>query len=155
MPVDEVAAFYEVQVKSGLLPEEAAARLAEHGENAIRERPPRPKWRMLLDQFNDFMILILIAAAIVSGAIGEPKDAIAIVVIVILNAIIGFIQEIRAERALAALKQMTASHAAVLRGGERMTLSASDIVPGDIVVFEAGNIVPADLRLLETAQPQN
>ena len=152
MHPEEMAAALDVAPAAGLDAEEAASRLGLHGENQIRERPPRPKWRMFLDQFNDFMILILIAAALVSGVVGEPQDAIAIVVIVILNAIIGFVQEIRAERALAALKKMTASHAIVLRNGERVQLPASQIVPGDVVLFEAGNIVPADLRLIETAQ---
>ncbi|RJX31765.1 MAG: calcium-translocating P-type ATPase, PMCA-type [Oxalobacter sp.] len=149
---EELGAAFRVNAAAGLASEEAEARLEFHGENLIRERPPRPMWLMFLGQFNDFMILILIAAAIISGIVGEPKDAIAIVVIVVLNAIIGFVQEIRAERALAALKKMAASSAIVLRDGERIHVTASQIVPGDVVLFEAGNVVPADLRLIETAQ---
>ena len=142
----------DVNVKVGLAPDDVARRREEHGENAIRERPPRSKWRMLLEQFNDFMIMILIVAAVVSGIVGDLKDALAIVVIVLLNAVIGMVQEIRAENALAALKKMAATGAMVLRDGERVQLAASELVPGDVVLLEAGNVVPADLRLIETAQ---
>lgn len=149
---DHLSERLEVNLKAGLSAEEVARRQDEHGENAIRELPPRPMWRMLLDQFNDFMILILMAAAVVSGIVGDIKDALAIVVIVLLNAVIGFIQERRAENALAALKKMAAISATVLRDGERKQLSATELVPGDVVLLEAGNVVPADLRLIETAQ---
>ena len=107
---------------------------------------------MFLDQFRDFMILVLIAAAIISGIIGEPSDTIAIIVIVILNAVIGFIQEYRAEKAMAALKKMAAPSATVIRNGMPETISASQLVPGDFVMLEAGKIVPADMRLVEAAQ---
>ncbi len=142
----------DVDAAQGLSAAESAERLVAHGENVIRERPPRSVWRMFLEQFNDFMILILIVAAVISGIVGSPKDAIAIVVIVVLNAVIGFVQEIRAEQAMAALKKMAASSATVMRGGERMPLPASELVPGDIVLLEAGNVVPADLRLIDVAQ---
>ena len=148
----ELAQHLDVNPDAGLTQDEAARRLALHGENAIRERPPRPQWRMFLDQFNDFMILVLLVAAIVSGIVGEAKDTLAIIIIVVLNAVIGFVQEIRAERALAALKKMSASSALVLRGGERATLAATELVPGDVVLLEAGNVIPADLRLTESAQ---
>ncbi len=107
---------------------------------------------MLLDQFADFMILVLLAAAVISGIVGDVKDTLAIVVIVVLNAVIGFVQEFRAERAMAALKQMAAGNARVVRGGETLTVPATELVPGDVVLLEAGNVVPADLRLVETAQ---
>jgi P-type Ca2+ transporter type 2C len=98
------------------------------------------------------MILILIAAAVVSGIVGDFKDTIVIAAIVVLNGLIGFIQEFRAERALEALQQMAAPAANVLRNGHYATIAAADVVPGDIIVLEAGGIVPADLRLLEAAQ---
>ena len=148
----DVAASLNVDSGKGLTHEESASRLAHHGKNAIREKPPRAPWRMFADQFADFMILILIAAAVISGLIGDLKDTIVIVVIVLLNAVIGFVQELRAERAMAELKKMAATSAQVLRSGQRLLLPATDIVPGDIVLLEAGNIVPADLRLIETAQ---
>ncbi|GMU50162.1 MAG: carbonate dehydratase [Candidatus Desulfobacillus denitrificans] len=136
----------------GLTSAEAAARLARHGPNALPEGRSRSVARMLLDQFSDFMILVLIAAAVVSGIVGEPSDTIAIVVIVLLNAVIGFTQEWRAERAMAALRMMAAPSARVRRDGAVMTLPADGLVPGDVVLLEAGNVVPADLRLTEAAQ---
>ena len=136
----------------GLTSAEAAARLARHGPNALPEGRSRSVARMLLDQFSDFMILVLIAAAVVSGIVGEPSDTIAIIVIVLLNAVIGFVQEWRAERAMAALRLMAAPSARVRRDGAVATLPADGLVPGDVVLLEAGNVVPADLRLLEAAQ---
>jgi Ca2+-transporting ATPase len=106
---------------------------------------------MFLDQFTDFMILVLLVAAVISGLIGEAKDTIAIVVIVVLNAVIGFIQEYRAERAMEALKAMAAPTATAMRDGGITAIPASALVPGDVVRIEAGDIVPADLRLLDAA----
>lgn len=142
----------KVESGAGLSPQEAAHRLTRHGPNAIREKPPRPLWRMFADQFSDFMILILLAAAVVSGLVGDLKDTLAIVVIVLLNAVIGFVQELRAQRAIASLRKMAATGAMVLRAGERVPIAAAELVPGDVVLLEAGNVVPADLRLIEAAQ---
>lgn len=105
---------------------------------------------MLLDQFTDFMIVVLLVAAVISGFIGEVVDTIAILVIVLMNGAIGFIQEYRAERAMAALKQLAAAHARVLRDGAMTEVPAAGLVPGDVVVLEAGNVIPADLRLFES-----
>jgi len=138
----------------GVKSREAAQRLARHGRNELSEGRRRPPWRILLDQFADFMIVVLIAAAVVSGVIGEPQDTIAIIAILVLNAVIGFIQEYRAERAMAALKRIAAPGASVLRAGRRVTLAAHELVPGDVVALEAGNIVPADLRLTEAVRLQ-
>jgi len=136
----------------GLNTSEAARRLAEHGPNAIPEGRQRSLLMMLLGQFADFMIIVLLAAALISGFIGEPQDTIAILVIVLFNAIIGTVQEFRAERAVAALRQMAAPDAQVLRDGNGVTLSAAELVPGDVVLLDAGNIVPADLRVLESEE---
>jgi Ca2+-transporting ATPase len=136
----------------GLSSAEAKERFARYGPNALPEGARRSALRMLVDQFADFMILVLIAAAVISGIVGEPSDTVAIVVIVLLNAVIGFVQEWRAERAMAALRLMAAPTARVRRDGALATLPADEVVPGDVVLLEAGNVVPADLRLIETAQ---
>jgi len=136
-------------VAAGLSGAEAARRLGHHGRNEIREQARRGPWRMFAAQFADFMILLLIAAALISGVIGEPADALAILAIVILNGIIGFIQEYRAEQALRALRQLAARKAAVRREGRIATVAADELVPGDVVLLEAGVVVPADLRLIE------
>jgi Ca2+-transporting ATPase len=130
---------------------EAQERLAAVGPNEITEGKRRTPLRMFVDQFTDFMILVLLVAAIISGLIGEAIDTIAIVVIVVLNAVIGFIQEYRADRAMEALKAMAAPTATALRDGAMAPVPASTLVPGDVVWIEAGNIVPADLRLLDSA----
>ncbi|HEY0846941.1 MAG TPA: calcium-translocating P-type ATPase, PMCA-type [Noviherbaspirillum sp.] len=152
LPPETIADRLNVDARQGLSHGEAARRLEQHGANAIREKPPRSPWRMFLDQFMDFMILVLIAAAVISGILGDLKDTIAIAVIVVLNAVIGFVQEMRAERAMAALKKMAATSATVIRNGQHQLVPAPDIVPGDIVLLEAGNAVPADLRLIEAIQ---
>jgi len=147
--VEDAARDLGTDVHRGLAPAEAARRLAEHGPNAIVEGRRRGWPRMLLDQFTDLMILILLAAAVISGFIGDVVDTVVILAIVALNAIVGFVQEFRAERAITALKQMAAPSARVVRGGQTFTVAASALVPGDVVLLEAGNIVPADLRLVE------
>jgi Ca2+-transporting ATPase len=148
----ELAQEHGVDPALGLDEAEAALRVLRHGPNEIAGGPQRTPLSLLIAQFKDFMILVLIGAAIVSGVIGDLIDTLAIVVIVLLNALIGFVQAWRADRALAALQQLAAARATVLRGGERQVLPASQLVPGDIVLLEAGNQVPADLRLIELAQ---
>ncbi len=136
----------------GLSSDEAGKRLEEYGHNELEEKKKKTPFMMFLDQFKDFMIMILIAAAIVSGFIGELFDTLAIIVIVIINAVIGFIQEYRAEKAMEALKKMAAPAALALRDAKPVNIPASDLVPGDVVLLEAGRIVPADIRLTESAQ---
>ena len=138
-------------VRGGLSSNEAQRRFAEYGPNELEEKKKKTVFMMFLDQFKDFMILVLIGAAIIAGMIGELSDTIAIVVIVVLNAIIGFIQEYRAEKAMEALKKMAGSSATILREGTLTTIPAGEIVPGDIVILEAGGIVPADMRIIESA----
>ncbi|MBI4683584.1 MAG: cation-translocating P-type ATPase [Nitrospirae bacterium] len=136
----------------GVSSEEARKRILEYGPNELKVKKKKTPFMMFLDQFKDFMILVLIAAAIISGIVGDPEDTIAIIVIVLLNAVIGFVQEYRAEKAMAALKKMAAHTALVLRSGEHTNIPASELVPGDVVLLEAGKVVPADMRLTETAQ---
>src|SRR5450759_1572603 len=152
LTIDEVAQRLETSPESGLSSADAAKRLAHFGANELKEKRARSPWRMLLDQFTDFMIIVLIVAAIISGFVGDVEDTVVIIVIVILNAVIGFVQEYRAERAMAALKQMAAASARIQRDGRIETVSAAELVPGDMVLLEAGNVVPADLRLVEVVR---
>jgi Ca2+-transporting ATPase len=122
---------------------------AESGWNLLVEKKKKPAWMLFLHQFNDFMILVLIAAAIISGIAGDLTDTIIILIIVLLNAIMGFVQEYRAEKAMDALSQLATPQATVIRNRKPEILSSKEIVPGDIVVLEAGNLVPADIRLME------
>ncbi|MCW8830331.1 MAG: cation-translocating P-type ATPase [Gammaproteobacteria bacterium] len=150
---DEVLQYLESSA-TGLTSSEAKKRLAEHGQNVIPEKQQRSLLAILLGQFADFMIMVLLAAALISGFVGEPQDTIAILVIVLLNAIIGAVQEFRAERAVAALREMAAPEAHVYRDDQVVTLVSAELVPGDVVVLEAGSVVPADLRLLEVEEMQ-
>lgn len=150
MKAEDACAFLEVAPANGLTSAEVVRRQQKFGPNEIIEMAGRPWWRILLDQFTDFMIIVLIVAAIISGVVGEPADAIAIIVIIILNALIGFAQEFRAERAVAALKRMVKTMVRVRRNQTTHLLVAAELVPGDIVLLEAGNMVAADIRLLET-----
>ncbi|BCV23801.1 cation-translocating P-type ATPase [Gelria sp. Kuro-4] len=135
----------------GLTPQEAAARLERYGPNELGGKEGEPLWRKLLAQFQDYLVIILLAAGAVSFAVGERTDAALILLIVVLNAVLGVIQEGRAERALQALKQLAAPQARVLRGGRVFEVPAATIVPGDVVLLEAGSVVPCDLRLTRTA----
>ncbi|ART54902.1 ATPase [Acidovorax carolinensis] len=150
----ELAATYRVNPHTGLLDDEAAQRAHQHGANELQDHARRGPLALLADQFKDFMVLVLLGAAVISGVIGDLTDTLVILVIVVLNAIIGFVQAWRADQAMAALRQLSAAHATVLRGGEVQVVPASVLVPGDIVLLEAGNQIPADLRLIEIAQLQ-
>jgi P-type Ca2+ transporter type 2C len=135
--------------EAGLTSEQAVERLAQYGSNQLTEAL-RPSFLLMLwDQFNNFIVMLLIAASIVSALLGEWIDASAIMAIVVLNAILGIIQERRAENALAALKKLAAPEAHGRRDGFRTTIPSGNLVPGDIVYLEAGNYIPADVRLLE------
>jgi len=152
LEVNEAEDRLESDTTRGLEEAEAAARLARHGPNAIREAPPRHWSQMLLAQFKDFMILVLLAAAVLAGLTGDVEDVVVILAIVLLNAVIGFVQEYRAEAAIHALRRMAAPLAVVRRGGAVRSVAGSDVVPGDVVLLEAGAVVPADLRLFESAE---
>ncbi len=148
--IDEVAAQLETRLDAGLSTAEAQARLAEHGPNELREKPPTPFWKLVLEQLNSFVVILLIVAAIISALLGDTIEAVVILAIVVLNAVLGVVQESRAEKALAALKKMAAPEAETIRDGHRVRVSSRELVPGDVVLIEAGNYVPADLRLIES-----
>ena len=148
--VESLVESFETDVIRGLSSAEAKARLTQIGGNELREQP-RPGFLALLwDQFNNYLVIVLIVAAIVSLALGEYVDSLAIMIIVVLNAVIGVIQESKAEQALEALQKMSAPRAEVIRDGEIAIVPGREVVPGDIVILEAGNYVPADLRLVES-----
>jgi len=138
-------------LQNGLNSAEAARRLAEHGPNELVERGHRSPWAILLEQFTGIMVVILMISAVVSIILGETFDALVIMIIVVLNAILGFTQEYQAEQAMAALKRMAVPHVRVRRDGHLQEVTARELVPGDIIQLETGNTVPADARLLETA----
>lgn len=135
----------------GLGSEEAAGRLGHYGPNALQEKPARSLLSMFTGQLKEILVLILIAAAAISVFIGEWEDSIVIIIIVILNAVIGVLQENKAENALKALRDMTKPSAKVVRDGRVLQISAEDLVPGDLLLLDAGDSVPADLRLIEAA----
>lgn len=146
---EEIVDRLQTHFERGLTQAEAQQRLELVGLNALQEAPPTSFWQMLLDQFNNFVVIMLIVASLISAVLGDWIESAAIIAIVILNATLGVIQERRAEQALAALRKLAAPEAHVLRDGTRQVVPATQLVPGDIVLLEAGNYVPADLRLLE------
>ncbi len=150
LSLDETANRLGTHLENGLSAEEVEKRIRERGHNELTERPRPGFLSMLLAQFNNFLVIILIIAALVSLFLGEYVDAIAIMVIVVINAIVGVIQELKAEQSLAALKKMAAPNAQIIRDGRRQSIPSRELVPGDIVFIEAGNYVPADLRLVES-----
>lgn len=147
---EEAAAENKVHPSQGLSSDEVRDRLEQGGYNELSEKKGVPLITLFLNQFKDFMVLVLMAATLVSGLLGEYLDAITIVAIIVMNGILGFIQEFRAERSLRALKELSAPSAKVLRSGTIQQISARDLVQGDIVLLESGDRVPADVRFLET-----
>ena len=133
----------------GLSDAEVAERRAKFGLNELKEKPKAPFWKLVLQQLNNFIVILLIVASVVSAILGDWVEAGVIMLIVVLNAILGVVQESRAEEALAALKKMAAPECQVLRNGQRVSVPARELVPGDIVFLETGNFVPADIRLIE------
>ncbi len=133
----------------GLTNNEAVERLDQYGSNELKEKPRPTFFQLVLAQLNNFIVILLIVASVISAFLGDWIEAGVIMLIVILNAMLGVVQESRAEEALAALKKMATPECQVLRNGQRISVSARDLVPGDIVFLEAGNFVPADLRLIE------
>lgn len=148
--VADVLRMLETDRDRGLGHKEAMERKAKYGENRLKDQEQKSVWQMILEQLNDPLILILVAAMAISLMLHEAGDAIIIITVVVLNAAVGIIQEGKAGRAVEALKKMSSPQAVVVRSGERMKIPATDLVQGDIVLLEAGNMIPADLRLIET-----
>jgi Ca2+-transporting ATPase len=151
MDTESVLKAQQVNQDQGLVPEEVKRRQSEFGPNELVERGLKSPWRILLEQFTDAMVIVLLIAAGISFFVKDPQDAIIILAIVILNSFLGFTQEYRAERAMAALKRMASPMVKVLRGGEYAQIESQNLVPGDVFLLEAGDAIPADARLLETA----
>ncbi len=146
---EDVLRKLETPIQTGLSGEQVEARRAIYGPNQLAEAAHSTFLKLVLDQLNNFVVILLIVASITSAVLGDAIEAAAIMAIVIFNAILGVVQEQRAEEALAALKKLAAPEAQVLRDGHRVSIPAPELVPGDIVFLEAGNFVPADIRLLE------
>jgi len=157
----EVVARLKSDAANGLSEAEAARRLGEYGPNQLQAKPPVPGWKKFLAQFKDPLVLLLIVATVISliawaleGFPGFPFEAFVIMAIVVLNAVIGYIQESRAEEAVAALQKMTSAHATVIRGGKQLSVPSAELVPEDILLIEEGNAITADGRLLEVTSLQ-
>ncbi len=152
MPARDVARELGADTEHGLSSDEVAERIQRYGRNEIAAGKQRSPFWIFFGQFTDFLILVLLAAAVISGFAGDLKDTALIIVIVVLNAIIGFVQEWRADQAVAALRQLAAPTASVVRNSRPSRIPATTLVPGDMVLLDAGTAVPADLRLVETSQ---
>ena len=153
--MDETAVFEQVQSsEKGLTTTEAEKRIAEYGPNQLDEGKSKSLLMKFVEQFKDFMIIVLLAAAVISGVFGDITDSIIILVVVVLNAVLGVFQEAKAEEAINALREMSSPEARVKRDGTVVSLKSDQLVLGDVVLLEAGDIVPADLRLIEVASLQ-
>jgi P-type Ca2+ transporter type 2C len=150
LTLEAAAKLLATDLQNGLKSAEIKQKLLAFGPNQLQEKKLTPLLRIFLEQFKDVMIIVLLAAAFISGLIGEAKDTVMIVIIVLLNAAIGTTQQARAEKAIAALKKMTAPQAVAIRDGKTQKIDSADLVPGDIVLLEAGNYIPADLRLVKS-----
>ena len=156
LSINEVQRKLRTNISKGITEEEAQKRREKYGENKLQEQKKESLFKRFIKQFNDFMIIILIIAAIISAVIAKVEgsndyiDSIIIIAIVILNSIMGVVQEAKAEKSLEALKKMSAPVAKVKRDGKIVTIKGTEVVPGDIVILEAGNYVPADCRLIQS-----
>jgi Ca2+-transporting ATPase len=155
--VEALLGALDVDAGSGLSRSEAEKRLGQYGRNELTEEKPVPGWRKFLAQFTDVLVILLIVAGVVSAGLwfyerdaAMPYEALAIFAIVLLNAILGYVQQARAERAVAALRNMSAAHADVVRDGQRQTIAAAELVPGDIILIGEGDTIPADARLIQS-----
>ncbi|MBC7959094.1 MAG: HAD-IC family P-type ATPase, partial [Vallitaleaceae bacterium] len=135
----------------GLSHEEAKSRQEKYGKNVLKEKKKKNVVQKIITQVSDPVVLVLIVAAVVSGLLGELVDAIIILLIVVINTVIGLVQESKSEKAIEALRKMSAQQAKVVRGGHVSIIAAEDLVPGDMVSLDAGDLIPADLRLIESS----
>jgi Ca2+-transporting ATPase len=159
--IDEVLAALGTDARTGLSSGEARERLVRYGSNELAAEEPVPAWRKFLGQFTDVLVVVLLVAALISAGLwlyeghsALPYEAIAIFAIVLLNAVMGYVQEARAEQAVAALRQISAAHANVVRDGVRHSIPATGLVPGDVILLEEGDTIPADARLIESVALQ-
>lgn len=146
---DEVVQFWQTSFNDGLTSTEVKTRLDKFGFNELAEKEKVAWWRRFLAQFQDFMVLVLLGATLISALLGEYADAITILTIVLMNALLGFVQEYRAEQSLAALKKLASPTARVVRNGMVQQIPARELVPGDILILEAGDKLAADGRLID------
>ena len=158
---EEIPALFSTDLRTGLSAHEARARLEQHGRNELTPEEPVPAWRKFLRQFQDVLVILLLIATAISAAVwfyerdaALPYEAIAILTIVLLNAIMGYVQTSRAEQAIASLRAMSPAEATVLRDGERHRVPAVELVPGDVLLVEEGDTVPADARLVHSTALQ-
>lgn len=149
LTIEELEEMLHVSTAIGLTEQEAADRREKYGYNRLQEERRRPWYEMLAEQFQDFMVLVLLGATLVSAFLGEYTDAITILLIVSINAILGFVQEYKAESSMRALRVLSSPIARVLRGGNRSEVLSESLVPGDIIWLEAGDKVPADVRIVK------
>ncbi len=154
LSIKEVLENLETDFSSGLTSSEVSIRREKHGWNELKETPGQTIWQMLAAQFTEFLVLLLIIAAVISLLLGERGDAFVILLVVAINAVLGVVQEFKAEKSLAALKTLSAPLAKVYRDGNVTQIGARDLVPGDIILLDAGDFIPADARLLEAANLQ-
>src|SRR6516162_5840856 len=161
MPAAEVLAAFGSDGQRGLTQQEAQARVGRYGRNELPAEKPTPAWRRFLEQFQDPLVLLLLIATAISATLWFieretplPYEAIAILSVLLLNAIMGYVQQSRAQQAVAALQQMSAPKAIVVRDGTQQSVAAAELVPGDVILVEEGNTVPADARLLQSVALQ-
>lgn len=150
MEIKQVEKVLDTDFSSGLSPDAVKKRIAQHGYNELEEGEKQSALLLFFSQFKDFMVLVLLAATLISGLLGEYIDAIAIIAIVIINGFLGFFQERKAEKSLQALKELSAPQVSVLRGGQWLKVPSKEIVPGDIIKFSSGDRIGADVRVIES-----
>lgn len=148
---NEIIQQLNTDLNEGLSSEEAAKRLNEFGANKLKAKPKKTILQLFFAQINDILIYILLGAAVLSAIMKDYNEAIIILIVVLINAVVGVVQESKAEKALEALKKLSTPKAVVKRDGELKEIPSEEVVPGDIIILDAGRYVPADLRLIETA----